>query len=651
MFPRYFPYGQSSSVPNLNNLLGLGLSLPLDTTSIAPAQDFSSILLSAQAGLSNAAQFQAATSQYFLPQTNQFLTGLPLTNTVNPLMNPQLSLSQMLPLFNPTLLQQQAQQLQSSEVSKSSTDNSDAHTIVRAPVLYGNSSSGNTTSQASKESAKTSPPEQIVASYAAAAQAAAIAHRQPLSNAAEVFLNTAASAASTLASLNGTGVTTAKNRLRRTSIGGYSTPLSVSAPVSTSTVPAASAESVKNSKPPLPWNSTWTRMVDRQAEVVVYISPGGSRLKSVADVRTHLESFLPADKASAISDDSINASFCFDATKESRCISAPDDSIFVFPEGEPTKATICDLDAANNVATNDLSSTAEPPFPTNYTTPTSPTPQLTTSNAGDTSVTMSTANNTPSGTPALTSAESETVATSMNANGEESSPGRTLKRPAPESESTNVEIGTESSEVKKSENLTECTEKKMGVEGENSAEPATKLSKLESEPSLSSSTVQISHSLPPLSDVAQTSFVARSMARAGGPTTVIPSVVPSVLPPTTSAAANPYALMQHLVSIQQQQQALLASAGLIQPVMDAAAQQQQLLEQIKQQQMLASTALFLQQQNQHHLQLQQQLQAVYASAIQQQQNQQALQQQQALLQQQQQNSNSAGNQQPGSTGQ
>lgn len=147
MFPRYFPYGQSSSVPNLNNLLGLGLGLPLDTTSIAPAQDFSSILLSAQAGLSNAAQFQAATSQYFLPQTNQFLTGLPLTNTVNPLMNPQLSLSQMLPLFNPTLLQQQAQQLQSSEVSKSSTDNSDAHTIVRAPVLYGNSSSGNTTSQ------------------------------------------------------------------------------------------------------------------------------------------------------------------------------------------------------------------------------------------------------------------------------------------------------------------------------------------------------------------------------------------------------------------------------------------------------------------------------------------------------------------------
>nr|CUU00272.1 hypothetical transcript [Hymenolepis microstoma] len=593
-------------VPNLNNI-GLGLGLPLDATSITPAQDFSSLLLSAQAGLSNVPQLQAATPQYFLPQTNQIFT---------------------------------AHQLHSSEVSTSSTDNSDSHTIVRAPVLYGNSS-GETTSQASKESTKSSPPEQIVASYAAAAQAAAIVHRQPLSNAAEVFLNTAASAASTLASLNGTGVTTAKNRPRRTSVGGYSAPISASAAIITPMAPGASTENAKSAKPPLPWNSAWTRMVDRQADVVVYISPGGSRLKSVADVRAHLERFLPADKASVISDDCINASFCFDATKESRYISAPDDSVFVFSEDESAAIAVGDIDTADNILAADLSSIAEPAPSTNSIAPSSPIPQRTISSAGDTSATMSTATNTPISTPVLANAEGEAVPTSMNANGEVSTAVRTSKRPASESESTSGEIEIESSEEKKSGNSTESTVKV--VEKENSAEPAAKLAKLESAPSSSSSAVQVSHFLPSLNDVAQTSFVVRNMARAGGPTTVIPSVVPSVLPPTTSAATIPYTLMQHIVSIQQQQQALLASAGLIQPFMDAAAQQQQLLEQIKQQQMLASTAIFLQQQNQHHLQLQQQLQAVYASAIQQQQNQQALQQHQ--------NQNGAANQQPGSTGQ
>ncbi|VDO04491.1 unnamed protein product [Rodentolepis nana] len=643
MFPRYFPYGQSSSVPNLNNI-GLGLGLPLDTTSIAPAQDFSSLLLSAQAGLPNMAQLQAATPQFFLPQTNQIFTGLPLSNTLNPLVNPPFSLSQMFPLFNPALLQQPAHQIHSSDVSTSASDNSDSHTIVRAPVLYGNSSSGDTTSQAPKESTKTSPPEQIVASYAAAAQAAAIVHRQPLSNAAEVFLNTAASAASTLASLNGTGVTTAKNRPRRTSIGGYSAPISASAAVITSTAPGASTENVKSAKPPLPWNSAWTRMVDRQADVVVYISPGGSRLKSVADVRAHLEHFLPADKASVISDDCINASFCFDATKESRYISAPDDSIFVFSEDESATIAVSDMDTNDNIHAADLSSIAEPQPSTNSAASSSPVPQRATSSSGDTSATMSTATNTPVSTPALVMVESETVPTSINGNGEVSTAVGALKRPASGSESTSAETEAESSEEKKAENSSESTEKV--VENENSAEPAAKLSKLESESSSSSSAVQVSSFLPSLNDVAQTSFVVRNMARSGGPTTVIPSVVPSVLPPTTSSAAIPYTLMQHIVSLQQQQQqqqALLASAGLIQPFMDAAAQQQQLLEQIKQQQMLASTAIFLQQQNQHHLQLQQQLQAVYASAIQQQQNQQALQQHQSQ--------NGAANQQPGSSGQ
>lgn len=109
-----------------------------------------------------------------------------------------------------------------------------------------------------------SPPDQIVETYAAAVHAAAIAHQQPLSNAAEVFLSTAASAASSLASSNGTGVTTAKNRASQKRV------LSgVSSPIGNTVVKTSSAAS---SKPPLPWNSTWTRMVDRQADVVVYMS-------------------------------------------------------------------------------------------------------------------------------------------------------------------------------------------------------------------------------------------------------------------------------------------------------------------------------------------------------------------------------------------
>lgn len=139
MFPRYFPYGQPSSVPNINPLLSLSLGLPLDATSISPSQDLSSLLLSAQPNISAATTFQAA-SPYFLPQATQFLAGIPVTNSVNPLMA-QFSLSQMLPLLNPALLQNQI-----SEFSSTPSNTTDSHTIVRAPVFYG-SSNGNADSQ------------------------------------------------------------------------------------------------------------------------------------------------------------------------------------------------------------------------------------------------------------------------------------------------------------------------------------------------------------------------------------------------------------------------------------------------------------------------------------------------------------------------
>lgn len=139
MFPRYFPYGQLPTVPNVNSLIGLSLGLPLESTSIIPGQDIPSLLLSAQPNLSVSPSLHAA-SPYFLPQATQFLGGLPVTNALNPLIA-QLNLSQMLPLLNPGLLSSPT-----CDLTTTSSESSDAHTIVRAPVLYGNSN-GSATSQ------------------------------------------------------------------------------------------------------------------------------------------------------------------------------------------------------------------------------------------------------------------------------------------------------------------------------------------------------------------------------------------------------------------------------------------------------------------------------------------------------------------------
>lgn len=57
-------------------------------------------------------------------------------------------------------------------------------------------------------------------------------------------------------------------------------------------------------------------------------------------MRAHLERWLPAERAASISDDSIRANFCFDASREVRLVSAPDDSVFVFPENTQTSASI-----------------------------------------------------------------------------------------------------------------------------------------------------------------------------------------------------------------------------------------------------------------------------------------------------------------------
>lgn len=52
----------------------------------------------------------------------------------------------------------------------------------------------------------------------------------------------------------------------------------------------------------------------------------------MADVRTYLRRHLAAEKAVAINDEMIAASFCFDASREACLVAGPDDSVFVFPE-------------------------------------------------------------------------------------------------------------------------------------------------------------------------------------------------------------------------------------------------------------------------------------------------------------------------------
>lgn len=60
--------------------------------------------------------------------------------------------------------------------------------------------------------------------------------------------------------------------------------------------------------------------------------PGGARLKSLAEVRSYTRLCLSERDAAAISDECIASSFCFDASRDTRLVPSPNDSIFVFPE-------------------------------------------------------------------------------------------------------------------------------------------------------------------------------------------------------------------------------------------------------------------------------------------------------------------------------
>ncbi|VDM00507.1 unnamed protein product [Schistocephalus solidus] len=372
MFPRFFPYAPIQST-------GIAPVVPLSFVNITPGSATvpNPVMPSSPALESQAADLQTQLASLLLAHQPTLpalvnpvvssLSGLGASGLAspylfpsilspvsaqNPLANPfagghlgvdvaanYAALMQILPLVG---LQQQhhhhQQQQPNPFPSSTAPKSDDTHTIVRAPVLYKTDQSqqeganysklqttGKKRSSAAENGTSASPPDRIVASYAAAARAAAIAYQQPLSSAAEVFLG-ATSTSQGSVSVKTRSIIGRRARASRLALD--------SVPAANTTTSAISTPLSRKGKhlangltPPTPWNSFWTRIVDRNTDVVVYISPDGHRLKSVAEIRAYMSKINPGTEV-IISDECITANFCFDASKESRLLSAPDDSIF-----------------------------------------------------------------------------------------------------------------------------------------------------------------------------------------------------------------------------------------------------------------------------------------------------------------------------------
>ncbi|VDP75696.1 unnamed protein product [Echinostoma caproni] len=199
----------------------------------------------------------------------------------------------------------------------------DAHTIVRAPVLYKKSpanSEGNETqttgnnngknNDASKANKETSPPDRIVASYAAAAHAAALANHQPVSKAAEVFL---------AATTNSTGRSRHPKRSRPH--GSSNTALAHSElsakRLATSAVSASTPDSGGSAASLTSLNSNgWRRIVDRMSRKVVYIAPDGISLNNTSEVCAYFRTRYPNITDAKNYEELITSTFIFEPTTE-----------------------------------------------------------------------------------------------------------------------------------------------------------------------------------------------------------------------------------------------------------------------------------------------------------------------------------------------
>ncbi|KAK4469854.1 hypothetical protein MN116_007364 [Schistosoma mekongi] len=207
----------------------------------------------------------------------------------------------------------------------SCTSDQSIHTIVRGPVMYKSNSNHDSIHPSSgilSNSSKTkeeSPPDRIVASYAAAAHAVALACHQPISRAAEAYLATNSYGrsrhskrcrASNRLSTSTTTSTTLFNSVNtRSSNNHISSSNLVSALSSASSLTSLESNYKESHK-------GWTRVVDRKALNVVYISSDGTRLHNIDEVYTYLSSRSSERRINSSLKELITSHFTFTPTSD-----------------------------------------------------------------------------------------------------------------------------------------------------------------------------------------------------------------------------------------------------------------------------------------------------------------------------------------------
>lgn len=209
-----------------------------------------------------------------------------------------------------------------SVIDSGSSDPS-VHTIVRGPVMYTSASSrdliqrSNEIHSSNTKIKEESPPDRIVASYAAAAHAAALACHQPISRAAEAYLATNSYNRSRhskrprgLNHLSTVTISTTSNTLSTfvdTESNYISSSNLLSVPSSGSSLISSEANYEESHK-------GWTRLVNRKAQNVVYITSDGTRLHNVDEVYTYLSTKNSECEVNSSIKELISAHFIFAPT-------------------------------------------------------------------------------------------------------------------------------------------------------------------------------------------------------------------------------------------------------------------------------------------------------------------------------------------------
>ncbi|KAF7232043.1 hypothetical protein EG68_09471 [Paragonimus skrjabini miyazakii] len=219
-------------------------------------------------------------------------------------------------------------------VNEASVQDTDAHTIIRAPVLYKNSTTVTSNPQPgcdySNENEQ-SPPDRIVASYAAAAHAAALANHQPVSKAAENFLSLPRPRHPK------------RSRIRISNVATGAVSDTTLATVTTTVAPTSSTHSVFSTTDGVDGSAVkinsegrrlgWSRIIDRIAGTVEYISPDDVHLRSRDEVFAYFRSIYPKFDDGKQYEDLVASCFNFEPTTEG---SQLDDDLVLLSAMQPT---------------------------------------------------------------------------------------------------------------------------------------------------------------------------------------------------------------------------------------------------------------------------------------------------------------------------